>query len=47
MPPDASPVVPGGDASLAPSQIYILFRTRWIEAKDRPPNNPEDDAAGV
>ena len=118
MPPDASPVVPGGDASLAPSQIYILFaitlttfawllkpeafgqlsgrqlsvggllvfyqgvhivsyvaieqigpelnvvvhgialtgylvaaawlfRTRWIEAKDRPPSNPEDDAAGV
>lgn len=25
MPPDASPVVPAVDVSLAPSQIYILF----------------------
>ena len=24
-----------------------LFRTRWIEAKDRPPSNPDDDSAGV
>ena len=50
MPPDASPAV---EASLAPSQIYILFAitlttfARWIEAKDRPPSNPDDDAAGV